>query len=263
MEMSYKQLEKTLLSYFSILPDREATFRSRIKQLQRLEFPPGINVGRGVKMAYAGGHLLQLIVAFELIALGVPAQTSTQIVQRHWETIARATALASLAHRYDTKKLGADKKDKIFVEFILRGLYEIQFRRLGWSNPKPSSAYIVDGDCLSNRFGRSAERPLGETHPTLLLCMSDIIHAALKLATEQAGVQSANVYDDEIMSWLPTGDNSDDMHIRGAYPDRANLQIRRNINLMYKNDPESETEVGQTEAEKFRQVVHLKLDVEF
>lgn len=84
MEMSYRQLEVILAAFLSVHPERLGTFRSRLKQLQRLEFPDGVNIGRGTRMTYGATHLLQLAVAFELIGTGMPAKTATETVNAYW-----------------------------------------------------------------------------------------------------------------------------------------------------------------------------------
>lgn len=84
MQLSYSQLEAVLAAYMGVHPDRMSTFRSRLKQLQRLEFPPGVNIGRGSRMTYSATHLLQLAVAFELLGLGIPAGEATRLTMEHW-----------------------------------------------------------------------------------------------------------------------------------------------------------------------------------
>lgn len=81
---SFGILEHALARYFEVLPEDTARFRARIKQLQRLEFPSGVNVGRGVKMPYNNEHLLKLVLAFELIDNGMTAKPATQLVEKQW-----------------------------------------------------------------------------------------------------------------------------------------------------------------------------------
>ncbi|MEO1921834.1 MAG: hypothetical protein ABGW84_08125 [Sphingomonadaceae bacterium] len=81
---SFGILEHGLARYFEVLPEDTARFRARIKQLQRLEFPSGVNVGRGVKMPYNNEHLLKLVLAFELIDNGMTAKPATKLVENQW-----------------------------------------------------------------------------------------------------------------------------------------------------------------------------------
>lgn len=86
--LSFGRLEAVLSTYFRIDPERSGTFRARIKQLQRLNFPSGVNVGRGVKFEYGLDHALKLIVALEFMALGLPAKFVTDIVEAGWRRFA-------------------------------------------------------------------------------------------------------------------------------------------------------------------------------
>ena len=104
MKLSYRQLETILAAYLNVHPDKIGTFRSRMKQLQRLEFPVGVNIGRGVRMTYSAEHLLQLAAAFEVIGAGLAAKAATDIVSLHWD---RFQAAFGRAH----KKLGYGNTD--------------------------------------------------------------------------------------------------------------------------------------------------------
>ena len=73
-------------------------FRARIKQLQRLEFPAGVNVGRGAKMPYTTEHLFKLIIAFELIDKGMTAKPASMLIERHWPRFKAGIAAAATAH---------------------------------------------------------------------------------------------------------------------------------------------------------------------
>ena len=101
MELSYRQLEGILAAYLAVHPDKLSTFRSRMKQLQRLEFPPGVNIGRGVRMTYSAEHLLQLAVAFEVIGAGLAAKVATETVAQYWDRFQAAfgRAHAKLGYR--------------------------------------------------------------------------------------------------------------------------------------------------------------------
>jgi hypothetical protein len=94
LSVTFGRLEALLSTYFRIDPDRAGTFRARIKQLQRLNFPSGVNVGRGARFEYEIEHLIKLTFAFELLAVGIPAKLATDIVEQGWPRIAVAVQLA-------------------------------------------------------------------------------------------------------------------------------------------------------------------------
>ena len=85
VKLSYRQLEAILAAYLGVHPDKMFTFRSRMKQLQRLEFPAGVNIGRGIRMTYTAEHLLQLAAAFEVIGAGLAAKAATDVVSQYWD----------------------------------------------------------------------------------------------------------------------------------------------------------------------------------
>lgn len=114
MELSYAQLERTLAVHFGIHPEREGTFRARVKQLQRLGFPPGVNIGRGTRMTYSAVHLFQLASAFELMRLGLPASSATAIVEQNWPDFGAGYALA----------------------------YKRRYRNLAWRSQVPTQVYF-------------------------------------------------------------------------------------------------------------------------
>ncbi|WP_144036782.1 hypothetical protein [Sphingopyxis witflariensis] len=87
VEMSFATLETTLAVHFGIPPDDYGKFRARIKQLQRLGFPPGVNVGRGTKFAYTVDHFLQSGIALELLNSGLTGKLVTDLVTEHWQKI--------------------------------------------------------------------------------------------------------------------------------------------------------------------------------
>ena len=58
--------------------------RSRIQVLQRGGFPRADKVGRGARAIYDVDATFQLVVAFELAALGLPAQAATRLVEAFW-----------------------------------------------------------------------------------------------------------------------------------------------------------------------------------
>lgn len=93
LSVTFGRLEVLLTTYFRIDPDRQGTFRARIKQLQRLNFPTGVNVGRGARFEYEIEHVIKLIFAFELLAVGVPAKLATDIVENGWDRISAAIQL--------------------------------------------------------------------------------------------------------------------------------------------------------------------------
>jgi hypothetical protein len=238
VELTYKQLETTLAAHLQINPDRIPTFRSRIKQLQRLEFPSGVNVGRGAKMVYTGEHLFKLVTAFELLGVGLPAQSVTELTERHWTEFSGAYALARL------NRLSGKFKRKIYAQLILRSMHEIQFGK--YDDPVASKVLVQDHEFLA--WNLEAETTRGVfCHPYLLV--SEILERVTKMAEEIAGVRAVTA-DCEVLKWLPNGE-AKSLMFKGPYPDRSNLPVRQNLQAKFGNDPDSLTPDGVEEADAF------------
>jgi hypothetical protein len=196
MELTYRKLEAVLVAHLAIDPDRVPTFRSRIKQLQRLNFPSGVNVGRGEKMVYSGAHLFKLVTAFELIGTGMPAQFATQLVERHWDVIA---AGYGLAHRHN---LAIRTYERVYVRFVIRTLHEIQSATK--RDQSPSAAYVEDEHHLHELFASPRQRTAW-CYP--VLCVSDLTSRVTNLAQSIGGILEAR-YDFEPITWLPPAANT-------------------------------------------------------
>lgn len=187
MELSYKQLEAVLSAHFRIHPDRIGRFQSRIKQLQRLNFPSGVNVGRGEKMKYSSTHLFQFVAAFELINQGIPGGTAVEIVKLKWDNFAAAFGLA-LWHRRRFKT-----NRQVFARLMNATLYDLQ----GSNDPAEiPNVFVEDEKSLARIFMRNSER-LSQTYT--VLCVTDIVFSVLDHA-KRAHVTDP-LGDDETSGW--------------------------------------------------------------
>ena len=241
MEMSYGQLEMTLLGHFRIHPDKVSTFRSRIKQLQRLQFPPGVNVGRGTKMTYTSEHLFMLVTAFELIGSGLTAQLACTIVTDHWSEFSAGFALQAIGER----RYPGDNEDAVFAFLVIRSFYELQFEKVG--EAEHSNVYICDHEGLGPLM---QHRRLLPNHTKIIVSTGSILESVLRVAREQSGIKDATISSVDFNGWLPR-ENPQFLRFASAYPDRSNLEVRRYQHKMFKNDPDSLTEKGEREAAEF------------
>ena len=243
MKFSYGQLEATLSHYLRIQPDRVSTFRARLKQLQRLQFPPGVNVGRGAKMGYSAEHLFMLVSAFELISFGMPAKFATDLVVRHWTHFSAGYGLASLNERsFETP----NRYEQVLAVLTVRSMAEIQFFPV--FSEGESSVTIMD---------EAAARPLLSPHKyhrdysQLFMGLTLIVRRVLEAASNVAGVEEASVYNDEFLTWLPEG-KTPHIRFKTRYPDRRNIEMRKELHATFGNDPDASTPDGQEEADYFQ-----------
>lgn len=244
VELTYRQVEAALAGHFRVHPDRLSTFRSRIKQLQRLQFPPGVNVGRGARAEYNAESLFQLVLAFELISCGQPALTACKLVERHWQQFAAGFALAALQER----KWGTERQPHVIAVLWIEALHEIQFSRSTWVAIEPSSVEVRDEEAGVQEL---RDYHFDRHNTRLIISVGKILRSVLEIATKHAGALDASAFDDEFHGWLPKGAVS---WIRFAieYPDRSNLEMRQSLQRVYGNDPDSLTPEGEAEAEAFR-----------
>ena len=216
MELTYGQLEATLAAHFRIKPDRLGTFRSRIKQLQRLEFPPGVNIGRGAKMTYGASHLVKLAFAFELIGAGFPAMLATRVTEENWRKIG-----AAVATDY-RNRLRLFLDESIFVRIIVRTFSEVQFDHLSYGDVE---VFVEDHAALLDILKRHSSRTAGAY---TIVCITDFTNRLMKLAGDVGGVHGA-LYDGEVIGWLvpnvtPSGSPSRDanwLRLKGKYPEAS------------------------------------------
>ena len=90
MELTFAQVEKALALTNAVAETKRSAFAYRLKHLQKLRFPPGVNTGRGKAAAYDVGHLYLLGVALELNQLGLTPERTVNVINQNTLTIAQA-----------------------------------------------------------------------------------------------------------------------------------------------------------------------------
>ncbi|MCW3796487.1 hypothetical protein OMW55_01510 [Sphingomonas sp. BN140010] len=95
MQLSFAQVEGALAGAHSISADRRSAFRHRLKHVQRLNFLPGINTGRGRAATYSASDLFLLGVVLELNQLGLTPERAIGVVQDDMHAVAMAAHMAA------------------------------------------------------------------------------------------------------------------------------------------------------------------------
>lgn len=91
--MSRGFVEEVIARIHAVEPARRPALAARLRHLQRLGFPPGINTGKGKRAEYGLDELLLLAAAFELLQLGVtPERVSTVLIEAESIVISEAKA---------------------------------------------------------------------------------------------------------------------------------------------------------------------------
>ncbi|WP_221795699.1 hypothetical protein [Aquisediminimonas sediminicola] len=97
MELTFAQVERALALTYNIADDKRTAFSARLKHLQKLKFPPGINTGRGRAATYNVGHLFLMGVVLELNQLGLNPERATFVINDDMRAVAQAAAMAARA----------------------------------------------------------------------------------------------------------------------------------------------------------------------
>jgi len=94
MLLTFAQLKTTLASHLKVDGLKLDKFQMRLKQLQRLGWPRGVNNGRKMRVSYTAQQLLELAFIFELIELGLSPERATGLVEFWWDSVRGAFLLA-------------------------------------------------------------------------------------------------------------------------------------------------------------------------
>lgn len=90
MDLTFNQVEAVFAERFDIPADKAVAFRGRLQHFQRLKFPTGVNTGRGTKATYGWVQVIQLMVALDLIDLGLTPDLATKSVRQNTERLMAA-----------------------------------------------------------------------------------------------------------------------------------------------------------------------------
>lgn len=95
MDLTFNQVEAVFARRFQVPEQRAVAFRGRLQHLQRMNFPSDVNTGRGRKAVYGWQQVIQLMVALELIDLGITPDVAAKSVLRSTDPL--IAAIYSLA----------------------------------------------------------------------------------------------------------------------------------------------------------------------
>ena len=92
--MQYRELESALAKLIGVYPDKRPRFQARLKQLQRMGFPEGVNAGKSARADYRAEQLFKLAFVLELLQIGITPERAISFVRSWWDKIRRALLLA-------------------------------------------------------------------------------------------------------------------------------------------------------------------------
>ena len=84
VNLSYAELEAMLVAVLRVPEGARMRLRSRIQHLQRAQFPPGANVGRGARHRYDREDSFQVLFAFVLMDIGWTSLAAAHFLIEQW-----------------------------------------------------------------------------------------------------------------------------------------------------------------------------------
>lgn len=187
MELTRKQLEAVLVAHHRIQPEKQATFRSRIKTLQRMGFPPGTNVGRGPKVDYSADHLLMLVTVFELQQIGLPADRAIKTVLAGWDGLKVGFGVA-----FQLQDQFKPSAEKVLGWIHGRALRDMQFElRPPLHHAGIPFATAITASAFTQRLQQTSAKRMSYSY--LVLDLSDITRSVVAACTDAAGLDEVDL----------------------------------------------------------------------
>jgi hypothetical protein len=84
LPLSFAEAQFVVACVAGIAPDKQETFRSRLKQWQKMGFPEGTKVGRGVKADYGAQQVFQLVLLVKLLRIGLTPERAQTLIRTAW-----------------------------------------------------------------------------------------------------------------------------------------------------------------------------------
>lgn len=141
MHLRTPQVERVLAMRFGVAKEGRTALRGRLEHLRRLGTPAGIKKGQGRAATYGWDEFLELIVAVELLAVGLTPEHAHRIASTQFGQFRQAFALLSF-------ELGA------------QALEAVESRRVP---PGISAEVLVTADAFAGMRSPNAQRALFAT----------------------------------------------------------------------------------------------------
>jgi len=95
VQFRFAEVEQALALVHTIADGKRSAFANRLRHLQRLGFPPGVNTGRGTVASYGVGEVFLLGVALELMQLGLNPERAVQAITDDYFAVAMGAGMAA------------------------------------------------------------------------------------------------------------------------------------------------------------------------
>lgn len=141
MDLSFNQVEAVFTERFAIPEDRAVAFRGRLQHLQRLNFPTGVNTGRGKKASYGWRQIIQLMVALDLIDFGMTPDAAAKSVRRDTDRL--IDAISKVILKFESAEALAIAFEEARCPFGMTQMVLVSAYALSVPRDKDDPAYIL------------------------------------------------------------------------------------------------------------------------
>ncbi|MCO5794014.1 MAG: hypothetical protein HEQ21_14425 [Blastomonas sp.] len=167
MEFRFAETERALALTHAIADDKRSAFANRLRHLQRLGFPPGVNTGRGKVAAYGVGEVFLLGVALELMQLGLNPERAVDAITDDLFAVAMGAGMAA----YDGPPTGGFK-NPIFYYLDPSALNDLM--RPGRQGDRASASFFYAGlGIINEHLAARAKEGFGRV---ALINVSFLVH---------------------------------------------------------------------------------------
>jgi len=141
MNLTFNQVEAAFAHRFAIPQNKAVAFRGRLQHLQRLKFPTGVNTGRGTKASYGWMQVIQMMVALDLIDLGMTPDVAARSVRQGTDRL--IAAVCSVISEFATPDALAKALKKARCPFGITKMAVVSAFALSFPRTDDESAVIL------------------------------------------------------------------------------------------------------------------------
>jgi len=190
---SYAEVLDVLAEVNRIAPDQLGAFRARLRNLQSKAFPPGTNTGKGKAARYTLENLFQMVVATQLMQIGMNPERIVATVTANWYPIALGLSRAMGQH-----EIISDQGDLQPTGDFVLALYPEALRDLTSAGERGTDYFdtvkVFLFSDIAEELPIDADSPsLGEAYRTVLIRLKAICRATLHAVASRAGAAPSDV----------------------------------------------------------------------
>jgi hypothetical protein len=146
MDLSFNQIETVFAKRFDIPEGKVIAFRARLQHFQRLKFPSEVNTGRGKKASYGWMQTIQLMVALDLVDLGITPEVAAKSVRASTDRL--VTAIYGVVSKFESVDALAKAMKKARCPFGITQIALASSYALTFPRPEDEPPLIT---CLEGR----------------------------------------------------------------------------------------------------------------